>query len=105
MQCVNKECEAEIVAGDSGGSRTLVGYLSPPGHDHDDNCFKVAYACADGHVMTLSPINRCKNSKCDWVGKDECFCTNKVDELPEVDQHIRTFLHKLEQAKKEVATS
>ena len=32
---------------------TLLGYSSPPGHDHDDNCMKRQYGCEDGHWTVL----------------------------------------------------
>ena len=35
----------------SGGQMTCVGYFSPPGHDHDDNCMVRRYVC----FTALSP--------------------------------------------------
>lgn len=66
-------------------STTLVGYLSPVGHNHDDNCLKRSYVCSNGHYQTLSKRRRCQ--VCDWVGKEECFCHSgkKVDEWPEAE--------------------
>lgn len=60
---------------------TLVGYASPPGHSHDDNCRKRVYACEAGHETELSVINRCP--ACDWTGKKTCFCSVKVDRWPD----------------------
>jgi len=62
---------------------TLVGYSSPPGHDHDDNCLKRGYRCEAGHYTVLSVIRSC--SKCDWRGKADCFCcpNGKIDVWPE----------------------
>jgi hypothetical protein len=60
-----------------------VGYYSPPGHDHDNNCKKRPYVCEDGHKTVLTRRNRCP--KCDWVGKLTCFCHSgeKIKEWPE----------------------
>lgn len=78
------ECNGVMSHG--GTSTTLVGYLSPPGHNHDDNCCKRTYRCENGHTMILSKRNRC--DKCDWVGSENCFCHkgNKVDQWPEEAQ-------------------
>lgn len=69
----------------TGAFTTLVGYLSPAGHDHDhdDNCRKREYRCACGHVEVVSRRNRCP--VCDWAGKSDCWCcpNGKVDEWPE----------------------
>ena len=66
-------------------SSTLVGYMSPPGHDHDDNCVNKTDRCPNGHNNSVSLRNRCSDPECDWVGKDSCFCHDgpKVDEWPE----------------------
>ncbi len=73
-------------AGDLGySSSTLVGYMSPPGHDHDDNCVSKTYKCPNGHHNAVSLRNYCSDPECDWMGKDSCFCHDgpKVDEWPE----------------------
>jgi hypothetical protein len=59
---------------------TLVGYRSPPGHNHNDNCITTKYTCKNGHEVKLSRINTCP--ACDWTGMDECFCCTKVKDLP-----------------------
>jgi hypothetical protein len=59
---------------DGSESRTLVGYFSPPGHDHDDNCRKRAYSCANGHYVVESIRRRCPVPGCGWVGAPDCFC-------------------------------
>lgn len=63
---------------------TLVGHVSPPGHDHDDNCKTKTYKCKNDHYEKVSKRNRCTNPDCDWVGKEECFCHQgkKVEEWP-----------------------
>lgn len=69
----------------TGTGTTLVGYYSPPGHNHDDNCRKRAYFCADGHVTRIRRVNVCQTEGCGWKGKATCFChegTN-VDEWPD----------------------
>lgn len=66
-----------------GQSSTLVAYMSPPGHDHDDNCRVSVYMCSNNHRRSISIINRCYNDDCSWVGKTECHCSEKVEEWPE----------------------
>lgn len=67
-----------------GEGRTLVGYHSEPGHDHDDNCRKRIYVCEDGHKTMLTKQARCPAPGCDWVGKLTCFCHpgEKIQEWP-----------------------
>ena len=69
---------------------TLVGYVSPPNHNHDDNCRSRVYRCEDGHSTALSRINRCTNPNCDWTGKISCWCHEdpKIKEWPLVSQNI-----------------
>lgn len=64
-------------------STTLVGYYSEDGHDHDDNCLKRVYICADEHRTLLSIMRTC--DRCDWTGKERCFCHpgDKVVEWPD----------------------
>ena len=79
------ECGSPFVQTDGVTLRTLVGFSSPPGHNHDDNCAKRLYVCAQGHQVVVSKRNRCP--ACDWVGRDYCFCHEgkKVDEWPEIN--------------------
>lgn len=68
------------------GMMTCVGYFSPPGHDHDDNCITRGYVCDKcGEYQTVSILRKCPHPECDWVGKRECFCHEgpKVEEWPE----------------------
>ena len=62
--------------------RTLVGFFSPEGHDHDDNCVSRVYKCPNEHSLTVSKRNHCP--KCNWIGKKSCFCHKrlKVEEWP-----------------------
>lgn len=73
--------------GFDGTRETLVYYVSPPGHDHDDNCLKRIYRCPNGHARKVSKRRRCPS--CDWVGKKTCFChpDPKVDEWYESAPH------------------
>ena len=66
------------------GSETLVGFYSPSGHDHNDNCLKRGYVCANGHYIGVYLRRKCSDPACDWVGKKTCFCHegDKVDEWP-----------------------
>ncbi len=80
-----RECsEAMYIGPGTGWSETLVSYISPPGHDHDDNCRSRVVYCSNGHYIQASIRRRCSNENCDWVGKDKCFCHpgGKVDEWP-----------------------
>jgi hypothetical protein len=67
--------------------QTLVGYDSPPGHNHDDNCLTQMYTCPNGHRRKIAKRRRCP--VCDWVGKESCFCHNslKVDEWPKAPEY------------------
>ncbi len=68
---------------------TLVGYHSPEGHDHDDNCRTRYYGCEEcGVHRSISIRNRCSHPSCDWVGKATCFCHpgEKLDEWPMADE-------------------
>ena len=81
------DCKAPM--SHSGTHETMVGYQSPPGHDHDDNCKKRLYVCDNGHEHRISRQNRCH--VCDWVGKTECSAcygewSKKVAHWPEEEQ-------------------
>jgi hypothetical protein len=86
MRCII--CGAKLTACEDGTLSTLLGYHSPPGHNHDDNCLRKVYFCENGHSQIISKRRRCPNPECDWVGKENCFCHDgkKVDEWPEVDE-------------------
>ncbi len=56
----------------SQGESTYVGYISPPGHDHDDNCKINHFSCEDGHETSITVQNHCP--ACDWIGRDDCDC-------------------------------
>lgn len=66
--------------------QTLMGYSSPPGHDHDDNCKKRLYFCKNDHENAISIRRRCSAPGCAWVGKERCFCHSgtKIDQWPEL---------------------
>lgn len=78
------DCGEQFVSGGIGTTTTLVGYSSPPGHNHDGNCTSRSYTCANGHQSTLSLRRRCNVHGCDWVGKESCFCHSgrKVERWP-----------------------
>jgi hypothetical protein len=58
---------------------TLVGYKSPPGHNHDDNCRTFFFACPSGHRFSVRPQNRCPTKDCAWLGEIECsICGENV---------------------------
>ena len=69
-------------ADDPSEMTTLVGFSSPPGHRHDDNCTTRIYSCENQHGLKISIRQRCP--VCDWVGKEICGCHDgkKVDEWP-----------------------
>jgi hypothetical protein len=82
MGCCS-ECGAKWVKiGET--SETSVGYFSPPGHDHNDNCLVRGYVCANGHVTRVSKRRSCP--ACEWKGRTSCHCHygTKVDKWPEV---------------------
>ena len=66
---------------------TLIGYTSPPGHDHNDNCQSREYVCTGPvpHRHFIAVRRRCSVPGCDWVGKKTCFCHPgpKLDHWPE----------------------
>jgi hypothetical protein len=54
-------------------SSTLVGYYSPPGHDHDDNCKIHTWKCPEGeHAVREYKQNVCLVEGCGWHGKEHC---------------------------------
>lgn len=57
-----------------GCKSTLVGYYSPPGHNHDDNCRTFYFACPNGHSFSVRPLNTCPAVGCDWKGREACWC-------------------------------
>src|SRR5271169_3286198 len=64
------KCKKKCVCTDYGS--TLVGYYSPPGHDHDDNCKTYYFMCECGNHFKISPINLCSNTDCYWEGQHDC---------------------------------
>jgi hypothetical protein len=79
---VCNECQS-LMTPFGGVMSTLAGYISPPGHNHNDNCQTRHYICPNGHTRKISKRNKCPS--CEWVGNDSCFCHDglKVDEWPE----------------------
>lgn len=78
------QCNGAFVSvGESG--YTCVGYESPPGHDHDDNCLTSYVVCENGHRTRFSVQRSCP--ACDWRGKPDC-CNGdmpaKIREWPPV---------------------
>ena len=75
------DCGTQMYHGEM--TQTLVGYISPAGHNHDDNCRIRIYICENGHEHRISKRNSCP--ACDWKGQDSCFCHGgkKVDSWPE----------------------
>lgn len=83
MKLLCRVCGEEMYTWTGGPIMTLVGYNSPEGHDHDDNCKYKVYHCKNGHHKKVYKISKCP--ACDWVGKRECWCHDgpKYDEWPE----------------------
>ena len=82
MSAICPECGAIM---SHGGTRsTYVGYISPPGHDHDDNCLTRQYICKNGHRRVYSIRRRCPVPGCGWVGISSCHCHGgvKLDNWP-----------------------
>lgn len=73
----------ELMSHNGTGSTMVGGFFVADGHNHDDNCKKRLYRCKNGHHKLISRRNKCP--KCDWKGKEECFCHTgkKVDEWPD----------------------
>ena len=65
-------------------TETYASYISPLGHNHDDNCRVRVYTCKNGHKHSVSKRNRCPIEGCNWIGKEDCYCHSgkKVDEWP-----------------------
>jgi hypothetical protein len=75
---IRTECPVPNCGGNlkyKGWGSTMVGYYSPPGHDHDDNCRFHMYECSKGHSIRERVQRVCPNPDCDWKGKKECFCS------------------------------
>ena len=51
-------------------SITYVGYISPAGHDHDDNCRVFYFKCSNGHEFNIRVRNTCP--VCNWKGDKVC---------------------------------
>ena len=51
-------------------SETMVGYYSPDGHNHDDNCLKYSFNCWCGTSWVERKRNSCP--VCPWEGKLRC---------------------------------
>jgi hypothetical protein len=85
-----KLCHEPLVSMSSDIWETCVGYFSPPGHDHDDNCMSRSARCAAGHPNTLSIRRACP--ACTWRGRDECrTCGDrKLDAWPELPYTTET---------------
>ena len=66
MKC--PECNRKMTA--RGNYMTYVGYISPPGHDHDDNRKTYKFTCECGVVMYTFKQNKCPNPECAWVGRE-----------------------------------
>lgn len=81
MKCI--DCGSEMTY--FGTMTTLVGYVSPPGHNHDDNCRTREYKCYNGHSILVSVRNVCPNATCDWKGKESCRTCQTIlyDKWPE----------------------
>ena len=75
-------CNAESTLTSDGMTTTLVGYSSPLGHDHDDNCHIRVAKCGNGHTFRVSKRRTCPS--CNWKGKEACFChpQRKLDDWP-----------------------
>lgn len=83
MKC--SQCNEPMIC--VGESSTYAGFLSPPGHDHNDNCIRRIYQCDNGHRVTLSKRRRCH---CGWKGAASCFCCgDKVDLWPEELEEVK----------------
>ncbi len=70
-------------------SSTLVGYMSAPPHDHDNNCRVRQFYCVAGHRNPIAIVRRCPVADCTWRGKTTCFCVPRfVEEWPDVPYRV-----------------
>lgn len=81
---VTCSCGAPLVKLLDGISQTCVGYSSPPGHSHDDNCITGYAICDNDHIVGISIRRTCP--ECDWKGKESCWCHpgKKLDKWPDL---------------------
>lgn len=68
MNILNCEECGLPMSSDNGTSSTLVGYISPPGHCHDDNRVTKIYTCPNGHWAQVVKRKSCP--ACEWKGTD-----------------------------------
>lgn len=68
------ECKSDEVQ-TNGSFQTCVGFLSPPGHDHNNNCNITEFSCRDcDYAWKHAKRRRCPHPDCDFVTKETCFC-------------------------------
>lgn len=72
-----RECQDPMTLKEA--CQTLVGYFSPPGHDHDANCTTLTYRCPQGHQETLRIQKGCLADGCDWKGPNYCTVCNAAN--------------------------
>jgi hypothetical protein len=80
-----KTCNEPLVSMGEDIWQTCVGYQSPEGHDHDDNCMSRSALCSAGHSTTIALRRNCP--ACDWRGKAECRTCGggiKLDAWPDL---------------------
>lgn len=66
----NKQCIS------TGWGRTLIGYYSPPGHNHDDNCRSFYFDCSCGSRFSVRPVEDCSVCGILYV-----YCSNCGNEI------------------------
>lgn len=61
---------------------TLVGFGSPAGHNHDNNCWCRLYVCSNNHEVKIGRRMECDT--CDWKGMERCGCHDydKLNDWP-----------------------
>lgn len=70
MTTACKTCGGVFVRRDDAFT-TCMGFLSPPGHDHDNNHVHASFWCAAGHRTVIGKRRRCPAAGCDWVSREE----------------------------------
>lgn len=72
-----QECNApmKIIA----AGQTLVGFSSPPGHNHDANCMTITFACAADHRESMRLQRGCLVEGCGWRGDDYCVTCHEAN--------------------------
>jgi hypothetical protein len=65
-----RTCGTKRFIAQGAGFTTCVGYYSPQGHNHDNNCKVARFQCENGHWRNYSLRRKCPS--CDWASHESC---------------------------------